>query len=96
VGTQNNPGKFDCIAKAEGDEPLFTLLGRDPLGAEHVMLWVTLRNKDDHGARRLLEKMIDRANAVPYRRGQSDKILSAIEIAGHMTVFRAARRERRQ
>lgn len=29
MGTKNNPGKYDCYAKAEPDEPLFTLRGKD-------------------------------------------------------------------
>ena len=29
MGTKNNPGTYDCYAKAEPDEPIFILLGRD-------------------------------------------------------------------
>lgn len=46
MGTKNNPGKFDCHAKAEPNEPLFTLLGRDPLAHGLVELWVHLRAGD--------------------------------------------------
>ena len=31
MATKNNPGKFDCYTNAEPDEPMFILLGRDPV-----------------------------------------------------------------
>lgn len=42
MGTKTNPGKYDCYAKAEADEPLFVLLARDPLAAILVRLWADL------------------------------------------------------
>lgn len=47
MGTKNNPGQFDCYAKAEPDEPLFVLLGRDKHAPTLVWLWATLRELDD-------------------------------------------------
>jgi len=44
MGTKLNPGKFDCHAKAEDEEPLFTLLARDPLAHGLVELWAHLRS----------------------------------------------------
>lgn len=46
MGTKNEPGKFDCHAKAEPDEPLFTLIARDPFAARLVRLWASLSEKD--------------------------------------------------
>lgn len=43
MGTKNNPGKFDCYANAEPDEPMFVLLGRDKLGPLLVKLWAVIR-----------------------------------------------------
>jgi hypothetical protein len=43
MGTKNNPGKFDCHAAAEPDEPMFVLLGRDPMAGFLVQLWADLR-----------------------------------------------------
>jgi len=43
MGTKSNPGKFDCYAKAEPDEPIFTLRAKDPLAANMVRLWMALR-----------------------------------------------------
>jgi hypothetical protein len=43
MGTKNNPGTFDCYANAHPDEPMFVLLGRDPIGGALVRLWATAR-----------------------------------------------------
>lgn len=43
MGTKNNPGKFDCYANAEPDEPMFVLLGRDPTAAVVVAVWRVLK-----------------------------------------------------
>jgi hypothetical protein len=39
MGTKNNPGKFDCYADAEPDEPMFVLLARDISAPFLVRLW---------------------------------------------------------
>ncbi len=41
--TKNKPGKFDCYAKAEPDEPMFILLGRDPAAATTIRHWIIKR-----------------------------------------------------
>lgn len=45
MGTKNNPGKFDCHAKAGDDEPTFTLLARDPVASLVVLMWVSIRSE---------------------------------------------------
>ena len=47
MGTKNNPGRFDCYARAHPDEPMFTLLGRDPDAQAIVSLWAILRHRRD-------------------------------------------------
>lgn len=39
MGTKNDPGPYDCLAKVEPDEPLFTLIARDPLAPQLVRSW---------------------------------------------------------
>lgn len=46
MGTKNNPGAFDCYAKAEPDEPMFILLGRDKHAPLLVKLWASMRELD--------------------------------------------------
>lgn len=43
MGTKNNPGNFDCYKNAHPDEPMFVLLGRDPVAASLVSLWADAR-----------------------------------------------------
>jgi len=45
MGTKRNPGKYDCYANAEPDEPMFVLLGRDPLAPTLLRLWALLRHR---------------------------------------------------
>jgi hypothetical protein len=50
MGTKNNPGQFDCYAKADPDEPIFTIRAKDPIGAMIVRTWAI-----EAGARRLAD-----------------------------------------
>jgi hypothetical protein len=43
MGTKENPGKYDCYAKAKPNEPMFVLLGRDPNAGALVRLWAAIR-----------------------------------------------------
>jgi hypothetical protein len=43
MGTKLHPGKFDCYIKAEPDEPMFTLLARDPQAPALVERWAAER-----------------------------------------------------
>ncbi len=47
MGTKNKPGTYDCYANAHPDEPMFVLLGRDPLAADLVDDWANLREHRD-------------------------------------------------
>lgn len=42
MGTKNDPGEFDCYAKARPDEPLFVLLARDPAAPFVVAFWTAI------------------------------------------------------
>lgn len=39
MGTKANPGAYDCHANADDDEPMFTLLARDPAAPQLVERW---------------------------------------------------------
>lgn len=43
MGTKTKPGKFDCYSAAKVDEPMFVLLGRDPLAPFLVAIWAEIR-----------------------------------------------------
>lgn len=43
MGTKENPGRFDCYGNALPDEPMFILLGRDPLAPALIERWANHR-----------------------------------------------------
>lgn len=45
MGTKNNPGKFDCYANADPNEPMFILLGRDLGAYALVEAWADAREQ---------------------------------------------------
>jgi hypothetical protein len=94
MGTKSNPDQFDCYQRAEPDEPLFTMLARDPQGGDFVHLWAALRSCDMIGAERIFERMKHRARypVGPRRAGDGDKICSAINNAEAMRAWRKANR----
>lgn len=49
MATKSEPGPNDCYERAESDEPMFVLLGRDRMAPALVRLWVSLRR--EHGER---------------------------------------------
>ena len=55
MGTKNNPGRFDCYANAEPDEPIFVLLGRDKHAPILVKLWADLRRMDGEDDAKIFE-----------------------------------------
>lgn len=58
MGTKNNPGKFDCYANAEPDEPMFVLLGRDKHAPLLVKLWADLRAMEGEDIAKVTEAIL--------------------------------------
>lgn len=85
MGTKNNPGAYDCHAKAEPDEPLFTLLGRDIHAPVMVRLWADHREvagedpKVVAEARKLAQEMVD----YRYERERQKKYVACVAGGGH-------------
>lgn len=46
MGTKQTPGAYDCYANALPDEPMFTLLARDPYAPLLICYWADKREKD--------------------------------------------------
>lgn len=42
MGTKANPGKYDCYAKLEEDEPYFLVKATDPLAPILVEMWASI------------------------------------------------------
>lgn len=43
MSTKAGPGKYDCYARAQDDEPMFILLARDPSAPDIVEKWIKAR-----------------------------------------------------
>lgn len=90
MGTKRRPGRYDCHAKAAPDEPLFTLLARDPLAPGLVDLWAALRNHDWGGAQQCLARLHERAERLARER--PEKIAEAMQCATDMDLWCAGPR----
>lgn len=87
MGTKNNPGKFDCHAKAKPDEELFTLLERDEHMPHLVRYWAWL--KAGNGER------WHEADNMPDLRQQAkhnEKLQEALQCADRAQINRITRK----
>ena len=57
MGTKNEPGKFDCYANAEPNEPMFVLLGRDRHAAVLTRIWALLHSRDGEDEAKVAEAL---------------------------------------
>ena len=92
MATKNNPGAFDCYGRAEPDEPLFVLLGRDKHAPALIWLWATLRELDQEPP-----EVVEEARAVvgaminwQVDRGRQAHGLGTVTLAGAFELIRAA------
>jgi hypothetical protein len=91
VGTKNNPGKFDCYAKAALDEPMFVLLGRDKFGASLVRLWAEARRADGEDPAKVEEAWTCSEAMLGYCIARKD-VADVLDFIPFNTLARALRR----
>jgi len=73
MATKAHPGKYDCHAKAEPNEPLFIILGRDRFAEHLVRIWAALCAMEDVRQEKLdkISEALHCANAMQaYRKGR--------------------------
>lgn len=92
MGTKNNPGKFDCYANAEPDEPMFILLGRDKHAPTLVWLWAQLREIDGESPEKCQEAIQCMTAMIQWQSAHGKKAvgLGHATIVGVMGLMRAA------
>jgi hypothetical protein len=73
MGTKNNPGAFDCYVAAKPDEPMFVLLGRDPMAASLVRRWAVARYYEGEETAKVIEAL-DCADALEAWAREAGKI----------------------
>lgn len=91
MGTKANPDIYDCYREAEPFEPLFTLLGRDPIAPYLVSIWAKIRlgkvREIDIDVNRLYV-VAAQYQAAPDR----DKGIAALNCASSMIYWRKKNR----
>jgi hypothetical protein len=93
MGTKLEPGKFDCYANAEPDEPMFVLLGRDALAPSLVNIWAMIRAGNRKEAKLAFNELIVGPQASVYvLNPQPEKAQEAVDCAGSMMNWRRANR----
>lgn len=73
--------EFDAHAKAEADEPSFTLLARDPMSPSLIEAWAYLRSGQIGAAEIAFNQAIDAASHVSPQMPGDAQIRSAFEVA---------------
>lgn len=58
MGTKNNPGKYDCYTKADPQEPMFILLGRDPMAPALIRTWAKMREAAGEDPEKVREALV--------------------------------------
>ena len=92
MGTKTRPSRFDCHDRAAPDEPLFTLLARDPLAPFLVSIWSSLRNGDHEAASAKFTALLDIGGRPYLTAPDVDKAGEALDCA--MAMFDWAKRRR--
>lgn len=84
MGTKNNPGKYDCYEKAEPDEPLFVLIGRDQTASDFVDLWAHIHNAAPISA---FETFIKIYQNIQWNTNNKEKVFEAFRCANDMRNY---------
>src|SRR4029077_324839 len=74
MSTKEDPGQFDCLARALPDEPYFVLLGRDSVAPTLVYNWAMRRKSEIAQGKRPSE--------------DAEQVRDAIAISDAMTAWR--------
>lgn len=80
MATKNNPGAWDCYSKAEPDEEMFILLGRDEDAPALVALWAALRAARKHDPDKIAEarSCAERIRAQVIARGKTPTNMAVV------------------
>ena len=81
MNNKNEPSQFDAYSKAEADEPVFTLLARDPMSPALIEAWAYLRSGQIGAAEIAFKQAVDAASAFDPQMPGEAQIRSAFEVA---------------
>ena len=89
MGTKNNPGRFDCYEKADPDEPMFVLLGRDPYAARLVEIWANTREAHGESLEKIAEARRCMIAMEQWCGEKRDVLRSVTDLDGFQRAYRA-------
>jgi hypothetical protein len=81
MSSKDEPSQFDAYSKAEAGEPVFTLLGRDPMAPALIEAWAYLRSGQIGAAEIAFRQAVDAATHVQAQMPGEAQIRSAFEVA---------------
>jgi hypothetical protein len=86
MGTKENPGQYDAYKKADPDEQMFTLIGRDRMAPSLVDLWALAREAGgDEDEAPVIKEARDTAsfmrNDLYLRRRKEIRVLDVVPLA---------------
>jgi hypothetical protein len=81
MGTKQQPGAYDCYAGAELNEPMFILLGRDPMAGPLVRIWAKLREDMGEDPAKVHDANLTAAELERWAvsKGKEEKIRAVVE-----------------
>jgi hypothetical protein len=91
VSSKDDPSQFDAYAKAEADEPFFTLLARDPVAPPLIEAWAYLRSGQIGAAEIAFKAAMDAATHIQPQMPGEAQIRSAFEVAEEARGWARAR-----
>lgn len=93
MGTKLKPGLYDCLAKAEPDEPVFVLRAKDPTAAALVWMWAAVAEiqgvHEPEKVREARQLMVDMTEWA-HHKGIAVCGLGVAALAAVMEMIRAA------
>lgn len=81
MNNKKEPSQFDAYSKAEDEEPVFTLLGRDPVAPSLIEAWAYLRSGQVGAAEIAFKAATDASSFIDAQMPGEAQIRSAFEVA---------------
>jgi hypothetical protein len=91
MSTKDDPSQFDAYSKAQADEPVFTLLGRDPMAPPLIEAWAYLRSGQIQAAEIAFKQAMDAATHIQPQLPGEAQIRSAFEVAEECRSYARAK-----
>lgn len=90
MATKNKPGQWDCYENAHPDEPMFVLLGRDPMAPLLVRLWADAREAQGESSAKVREARACADNQDAWAKEHLRKVTYPSEQALEDAILKAA------